>query len=129
MNVYSRNTKSDGEAKDTDFGLTGYRLPPRYDGSRFRRFPPLPPKPPERPPEKPPEKPQARPPEKSHGEGPRPDKDGAYRLIRGIFGDRLGSEELMILSLILILSAAGGDGCDSPGEIILLLALLLLVSS
>ena len=44
-------------------------------------------------------------------------------------GEKLGSEELMILSLILILSAAGGDGCDSPGEVILLLALLLTAAS
>ena len=129
MTVYSRNTKRDGEASDADFGLTGYRLPPRYDGSRFRRYPPVSPPAAERPRERPPERPPEKPPEKRPEPAPRPGKDGALRLIRGLFGDRLGQEELMILTLILILSAAGGDGCDSPGETVLLLALLLLSSS
>ena len=121
--MYSRNGRG-GNENAPDFGLTGFRLPPRYDGSRFRRSPPH-----ERPPEGRPAPPPARPPEKPPAGPPRPDEDGARERIRSLFGEKLGSEELMILSLILILSAAGGDGCDSPGEVILLLALLLTAAS
>lgn len=117
--MYSRNGRGEGE-NAPDFGMTGFRLPPRYDGSRFRRSPP---------PERPPEGRPAPPPEKPPAGPPRPDEDGARERIRSLFGEKLGSEELMILSLILILSAAGGDGCDSPGEVILLLALLLTAAS
>ena len=123
--MYSRNGRSEG-GDAPDFGLTGYRLPPRYDGSRFRRNPPPERPPAEKPaPERPPEKPPTRPPERP----PRPEGDGVKKLIGSLFGEKLGGEELMILSLILILSASGGDGCDSPGEVILLLALLLLAAS
>ncbi len=130
--MYSRNGRPENAEQSREFGLRGYKLPPRYDGSRFSREPP---------PEKShaeqsgtagdwlPEKPAKASPER----GTHTDGDGAYRMIRGLFGDRLGSEELLILSLILILSAPGGDdpgenGCSSPVEVILLLALLLLAA-
>ena len=42
-------------------------------------------------------------------------------------GDRLGTEEILILALILILSGSGGGECEDAGDVILLLALLLIL--
>ena len=133
--MYSRYVKKGGDGlSDEEREIAKYGLPPKYDGNRFRRPPPderseedgrapgrFPPEPEgERPhlPHFPPEK----------GRGPHRDGDGGKieRLIESL-GERLGTEEILILALILILSGSEGGECEDAGDVILLLALLLIM--
>ena len=54
------------------------------------------------------------------------DRGKIERLIESL-GERLGTEEILILALILILSGSGGGECEDAGDVILLLALLLIL--
>lgn len=103
---------------EEEMEIARYGLPPKYDGNRFRRDP--------------------EPEEYKEDEaetveetvvapsGPGADRRGLERLKREL-GARLGSEELFIIALILILSGPHGDEGESASDVILLLALLLTV--
>ncbi|MBQ7475268.1 MAG: hypothetical protein IJS78_05040 [Clostridia bacterium] len=124
--MYKREIKRERPAgiSDEEWEIAQYGLPPKYDGSRFRR--PLPEDGPS------PEYPE--PPVRGDEETDlypvpaprRPDKGGVERLLEGL-GERFGTEEILIVALILILAGSGGDGCDDPQDVVLLLALLLIV--
>ncbi|MBR3423546.1 MAG: hypothetical protein IKG80_03550 [Clostridia bacterium] len=131
--MYSRNMRKGGELSEEEREIAKYGLPPKYDGNRFRRPPsderpeedgrepgPFPPEEADRPipPHFPPER----------GRGPHRDGDGRKieRLIESL-GERLGTEEILILAPILILSGSGGGECEDAGDVVLLLALLLIM--
>ena len=145
--MYSRYVKKGGDGlSEEEREIAKYGLPPKYDGNRFRR--PTRdedrPEPEPRPPEEEEERP--RPPRFPHeaAPGPHRDSDGSSRrdgdgsprrdgdggkierLIESI-GERLGTEEILILALILILSGSVGGECEDAGDVILLLALLLIL--
>ena len=131
--MYSRYVKKGGGLTEEEREIAKYGLPPKYDGNRFRR-PPRDedredgPKPGPTPPEETGESP--RPPRFQPERAPGPHRDGEggkiERLIESL-GDRLGTEEILILALILILSGSGGGECEDAGDVILLLALLLIL--
>ncbi|MBQ1502933.1 MAG: hypothetical protein IIZ35_02925 [Clostridia bacterium] len=140
--MYSRYVKKGGDGlSEEEREIAKYGLPPKYDGNRFRR-PPRDedredrPGPGPRPPEEAGERPT--PPRFPHGAAPGPHRDGdasphrdgdggkIERLIESL-GERLGTEEILILALILILSGSGGGECEDAGDVILLLALLLIL--
>ncbi len=135
--MYSRYAKRGGDGlSDEEREIAKYGLPPKYDGNRFRRPPrgedrpgpgPLPPEETgERP--RPPRFPPERAPGPHRGDNSPHRGDGGKieRLIESL-GDRLGTEEILILALILILSGSGGGECEDAGDVILLLALLLIL--
>ncbi len=140
--MYSRNMKRGGDGlSDEEREIAKYGLPPKYDGSVFRR--PLPPdgtedgREEDRAPHEepigrpaPPRRPHGGPPaEHLNGDGsPRPNGEGGKidGLIESL-GERLGAEEMLILALILILAGSGGGECEDAGDAILLLALLLIL--
>ncbi|MBR7033438.1 MAG: hypothetical protein IKI03_07415 [Clostridia bacterium] len=145
--MYSRNLKKSGGLAAEEIEIAKYGLPPKYDGSRFRRAPepedggwesdPAPDEVPEEGREPAPRGTNGAPPSHRDGDGSlRRDGDGSLRrdgergkierLIEGL-GERLGTEELLIIGLILILSGAGGGECEDAGDVILLLALLLIL--
>ena len=142
--MYIRNAKRSGTdgLTDEEREIAKYGLPPKYDGSRFRTPPdsvgaeedgsidtavPAAPETESREPavRSPHEAGKAR----RDGDGP-PSRNGdggkMERLIDGL-GERLGTEEMLILALILILSGSGGGECEDAGDVILLLALLLIL--
>ncbi len=137
--MYSRNLKKSGGLAAEEIEIAKYGLPPKYDGSRFRRAPepedggwesdPAPDEVPEEGREPAPRETNGAPPSRRDGDRSlRRDGDRGKieRLIEGL-GERLGTEELLILGLILILSGAGGGECEDAGDVILLLALLLIL--
>lgn len=129
--MYSRNLKKSGGLAAEEIEIAKYGLPPKYDGSRFRRAPepedggwesdPAPDEVPEEGREPAPRETNGALPSRRDG-----DRGKIERLIEGL-GERLGTEELLILGLILILSGAGGGECEDAGDVILLLALLLIL--
>ena len=132
--MYSRNTRRGEDGlSDEEREISKYGLPPKYDGNIFRRPPPREdsddrgdrkPGPPHGAPDRP-----GRPIPPPDGAGkPAPHGDGGKieRLLEGL-GERLGTEEILILALILILSGSGGGECEDAGDVILLLALLLIL--
>ena len=129
--MYSRYVKKGGDGlSEEEREIAKYGLPPKYDGNRFRR----PPRDEDRPepgptlPEE--EGGRPRPPRFPPERAPGPHRDGEggkiERLIESL-GERLGTEEILILALILILSGSGGGECEDAGDVILLLALLLIL--
>ncbi len=125
--MYSRNQSRafadddyEDEEFDDEYEFYGYNLPPNYDGNRFRRS-----------------KKRISPPHLRHTEVLRdtvphdeenePTNDTVHTEKNSIvkfldaLGGRFGYEEMLIISLILILTAE--KGC---GDIIMLLALLLI---
>ena len=137
--MYSRNLKKSGGLAAEEIEIAKYGLPPKYDGSRFRRASepedggwesdPAPDEVPEEGREPAPRGTNGAPPSRRDGDGSlrRDGERGKIeRLIEGL-GERLGTEELLIIGLILILSGAGGGECEDAGDVILLLALLLIL--
>ncbi len=143
--MYSRNTKRGDGLSDEEREIAKYGLPPKYDGNRFRRPPPDGDRGPDGPtpappgdhafPAPPPPPPAGKP--RPHDDGslrplgdrslrPLGDRGKIERLIESL-GERLGTEEILILALILILSGSGGGECEDAGDVILLLALLLIL--
>ncbi len=131
--MYSRYAKKSGDGlSEEEREIKKYGLPPKYDGNRFRRPPrdedpdggsdrgPFPPDRPEEPPRPPRFPPEGAP-------GPHRGDGGKIERVIESLGERLGSEELLILALILILSGSGGGECEDAGDVILLLALLLIL--
>lgn len=130
--MYSRNQRrvSEDGLTEEEREIARYGLPPKYDGTRFRRGRAAEPTDDDSPADEAPTAPAVSedgyPPlrrgadaEDAHGDGGKLSK-----LVEGL-GDLLGSEELFILALILLLSGTGDD-CENPSDVILLLALLLL---
>lgn len=146
--MYSRNSQTFrddfDEVSEEEYELYKYNLPPKYDGSRFRtrrnqrrRFDAREERDrvrkthdyPEVLPEEIPEKEEkietyaedvtavVEEPQKKHD-------PGSIEKLLGHIGDKFGSEELLIISLIIFL--AGESGAEDSGDIILLLALLLI---
>jgi len=127
--MYSRNTKRGDGLSDEEREIAKYGLPPKYDGNRFRRPPPDGDRGPDGPTPAPPgDHAFPAPPPPPPAGKPRPHDDGGKieRLIESL-GERLGTEEILILALILILSGSGGGECEDAGDVILLLALLLIL--
>ena len=137
--MYSRNQRrvSEDGLTEEEREIARYGLPPKYDGTRFRRnrapvqtddgpFVDEPADPGEERDDYPP----LRRGSGTEGADADGDADGdgdggkLSKLVEGL-GERLGSEEMIILALILLLSGTGGD-CENPSDVILLLALLLL---
>lgn len=126
--MYSRNQSRgytdddyDDDEMTEEYQLYAYNLPPNYDGSRFRRYTQRKPPSPKPTPADHCEETNTTPSEKDIPDNQTESPGGAEWLLEAI-SKRIGCEELLIISLILIL-AAENDRSDT----LLLLTLLLLV--
>ncbi|MCQ2455934.1 MAG: hypothetical protein MJ096_01110 [Clostridia bacterium] len=98
--MYSRNKSGEAYAEDA-YDLFDYGLPPKYDGSRFRR------------------------PRGDVVESEISAETGTDGIVQRL-GEKLGEEELLIIALMLAVSSGGAECEARRDDVLLLLAFLLI---